>query len=147
MATRSTPKTHTGPALAPASKRVPPPKPALKSAAPRRPAQERVVTTVRLEPGLHAEISALGALERLSFNQVMEAGMRHYVLQQRNRLEHKLERALTALRARPEPAEGEFDAAIARLVKSEAAHGADDPAQGRMTDTETAGATVAPQRR
>jgi hypothetical protein len=91
---------------------------------------ERVVTTVRLEPALHAELAALGELEHVSFNQVVEAGMRHYVLHRRDVLEQRLERALKALRARPKG--GDFDAAIARLVEAEATLGGADPAQGRL---------------
>ncbi|WP_288251878.1 hypothetical protein [uncultured Hydrogenophaga sp.] len=102
-------------------------------------ANERVVTTVRLEPALHAELAALGELEHASFNQVVEAGMRHYVLHRRDVLEQRLERALKALRARPKG--GDFDAAIARLVEAEATLGGDDPAQGRLgrlsTDAQT----------
>lgn len=93
-------------------------------------ANERVVTTVRLDPGLHAELAALGELEDTSFNQVVEAGMRHYVLHRRDLLEQRLERALKALRARPKG--GDFDAAIARLVEAEATLGGQDPAQGRL---------------
>jgi len=98
-------------------------------------ASERVVTTVRLEPALHAELAALGELEHASFNQVVEAGMRHYVQHRRDVLEQRLERALKALRARPKG--GNFDAAIARLVEAEATLGDADPAQGRLGQRST----------
>lgn len=97
------------------------------------PAAARTTTTVRLPAELHEELVALSRLDRANLNQVVEASLRAYLRQRRNELEHRLERALAAIRAQP-GREGDFDAAITRLVRAESALGTDDPAEGRAVD-------------
>ncbi len=89
-------------------------------------------TTYRLSPHFQRGLALLGQLRRVPANRMVNEAVGEYLRSQTAAVEAELKETLRRVSAYREADPG-FEAAIAKFAQTEAAFGADDPAEGKTT--------------